>query len=193
MLQTLSEIDLYVFNAINAGADIPVITELLIIIRNKFFWIPLYLFLLTFILSNYSIKKWMIVIFLLFTVVITDTISSQLIKKNIQRTRPCNTEEVQTKSRIHCGHGYSFPSSHACTHFGIATFLFLLFSWVSFKSLLFLWAGSISFAQVYVGVHYPSDILAGAIIGIMLGFISYKIFDSLVQILFKEETEIDVT
>ncbi|MDA8692641.1 phosphatase PAP2 family protein [Saprospiraceae bacterium] len=192
MIETISEIDLSLFHAINAGADIPVFTDILITFRNKLLWIPFYIFILTFIIANYGQKKWFVIFFLIMTVVITDTISSQLIKKNTQRLRPCNTEEVKAVSRIHCGHGYSFPSSHASNHFGIATFLFLLFSWVFYRSLLFLWAGIISFAQIYVGVHYPSDVIAGAMLGIILGYISYRIFDSLAQILFKEETEIHV-
>ena len=192
MIETISEIDLYLFHAINAGTDIPVITELLIIFRNKLLWIPLYILILSFILLNYGRKKWFVVTFLVLTVVITDNISSQLVKKNIQRSRPCNTEHVEAVSRIHCGHGYSFPSSHASNHFGIAAFLFLLFFWVPYRGLILVWAAIISFAQIYVGVHYPSDVIAGAILGIILGYISYRIFDSLAQILFKEETEVHV-
>ena len=192
MLETISEIDLYLFHAINAGTDIPVITDLLIIVRNKLFWIPFYIFILTYILTNYGNKKWLVILFLTVTVTMTDTMSSQLIKKNTQRVRPCNTEEVNAVSRVHCGHGYSFPSSHASNHFGIAVFLFLLFPWLSYRSLIFVWAGIISYAQVYVGVHYPTDVIAGALLGITLGYISFRIFDSLAQILFKEETEIHV-
>ncbi len=191
-MESLLHIDLQLFHAINGGADIPIITDILIICRHKLFWIPLYLFILSYIIANYGSKKWFVVAFLAFTVLMTDTLSSRLIKKNTERLRPCNTEQVQAISRIHCGHGYSFPSSHATNHFGIATFLFLLFGYFRKRYLFFLWAGLISIAQVYVGVHYPSDIIAGALLGIAIGYISYRIFDSLAQILYNKEKEIHV-
>lgn len=191
-MESLLDIDLQIFYAINAGRDIPVLTDFLIFCRHKLFWIPLYLFILSYILTNYGRKKWLIVLFLGLTVLLTDAMSSQLIKKNTERLRPCNTEEVQAVSRIPCGQGYSFPSSHATNHFGIAMFLFLFFRYYNKRFLFFIWAGLVSLAQVYVGVHYPSDIVAGAIIGIVIGYISYRIFDSLAQLLYNQEKEINV-
>lgn len=191
-METLLEIDLKIFHAINAGGDIPTLTDFLIICRHKLFWIPLYLYILSYIVVNYGHKKWLIIVFIGITVLLTDNMSSRLIKKNTERLRPCNTEQVQAVSRIQCSNGYSFPSSHATNHFGIATFLFFLFWDFNKRYLFFLWAALISIAQVYVGVHYPSDIIAGAILGITIGYISYRIFDSLAQILYNQEKEIHV-
>jgi undecaprenyl-diphosphatase len=115
-----------------------------------------------------------------------------LIKKAVERERPCQVDNLNAKSRIHCGQGYSFPSSHATNHFGIAMFLFLLFSIFSYRYLLFFWAGLISVSQVYVGVHYPSDILAGALLGLLIGFICYKLFDRFAFYFNKQETNINV-
>ena len=80
--------------------------------------------------------------------------------------------------RVHCGGGYSFTSSHATNHFALATFLVIIlgpfFKWIRIP--IFLWAASIAFGQVYVGVHYPLDVLAGSIVGILLGILMTKFY-----------------
>ena len=113
------------------------------------------------------------------TVGTADFISSGLIKKNIQRLRPCNDPVFREMVHLRlprCGGGYSFPSSHAANHFAAAVFLAMLFGrrkrWV--WPALFGWAASIALMQVYVGVHYPADILGGAAVGILVGFIGYE-------------------
>jgi undecaprenyl-diphosphatase len=85
-------------------------------------------------------------------------------------------EHIQV--RVACGGGYSFTSSHAANHFGVAIFLIgafgLLGAWQQ-KALLG-WAGLIAFSQVYVGVHYPLDVFGGALLGSLLGWLTYRIF-----------------
>jgi len=78
----------------------------------------------------------------------------------------------------HCSGGYSFPSSHATNHFGAAVFFFCtlrpyLKKWAY---LFFFWAASISYGQVYVGVHYPSDVIGGAILGSIIGYLMSLIY-----------------
>jgi membrane-associated phospholipid phosphatase len=76
-------------------------------------------------------------------------------------------------SRVPCGLGYSFPSTHATDHFALATFLCLIFyrrwKWVGIAALI--WAAIICFAQVYVGVHFPVDVTAGALYGALVGWL----------------------
>jgi len=111
----------------------------------------------------------------LLTVSIADITSSHIIKNQFQRIRPCN--QIGFKETAHllvpCGSGYSFTSSHATNHFAIALFLILtigqLWKWIRVP--LFLWACSIALAQVYVGVHYPTDVLVGGIIGTFISFV----------------------
>jgi undecaprenyl-diphosphatase len=78
----------------------------------------------------------------------------------------------------HCSGGFSFTSSHAANHFGLAMFLFmsLIPLFKKYTWLFFIWAGIISYAQVYVGVHYPLDVLAGAMIGLVVGKLNGMIF-----------------
>ena len=78
----------------------------------------------------------------------------------------------------HCSGGYSFTSSHATNHFGFSVYVFVTLRSIFHKwSYLFLfWAASVSYAQVYVGVHYPLDILCGALIGATIGYATSQIF-----------------
>ena len=111
---------------------------------------------------------------------IADITSSHIIKKNVERLRPCNDPDVKSEMilRTRCGRGYSFTSSHATNHFAIASIIVLLLGgiWTWIKWPLFLWAGTISLGQVYVGVHYPIDILCGAILGYFCGRLAYYLY-----------------
>ena len=155
------------------------IDTILTLFRNKYFWIPLYIFILSYILTNYNQRRWLIIIFFGVTIAMSDFVSSQLIKKNIQRSRPCHNQELVVNNRVHCGHGYSFPSSHACNHYAIGLFLFLLFGAFRLRFLFLIWAGVIGICQIYVGVHYPSDVLGGSLLGLCIGYISFSIFEAL--------------
>ena len=95
-------------------------------------------------------------------------------KHGFERLRPCNDPEFTDHVRLvikHCGGGYSFLSNHAANHFGMAVFFFITLRHVFRKWawLVFVWAGLIAFAQVYVGVHYPLDVLCGALLGMVFG------------------------
>ncbi|MEY2901476.1 MAG: hypothetical protein RLY89_582, partial [Bacteroidota bacterium] len=77
-----------------------------------------------------------------------------------------------------CGSGYSFTSSHATNHFAFAVFIFITMGQVlgKWKWAFLFWAGSVAYAQVYVGVHYPIDVLVGGLLGTLIGFISANLF-----------------
>jgi len=92
----------------------------------------------------------------------------------------------EVRNLIACGTGYSFPSSHAANHFGLAVFLILVFfhKWRLILPIGLFWAFSVSFAQIYVGVHFPLDIMGGALLGSMIGYIMSAIL--LVNKTFKE-------
>jgi undecaprenyl-diphosphatase len=179
MLEQLIQFDQNLFFTINHGLSNSFFDWLMPALRNRFFWTPLYLFIIIFSIRNYGKQGWIMILFLALTFGCTDFISSSLIKPTVQRLRPCNDPEIKSdvKNLIDCGSGYSFPSSHASNHFGLAVFLIVLFfsKWKLILPMGLLWAASISFAQVYVGVHYPIDILAGAMLGGMIGFIMGKI------------------
>jgi len=101
----------------------------------------------------------------------------------VARVRPCNDFSLATDiiHRVPCGSGLSFPSAHATNHFAIAVFLICLFysRWKPVLPIGIFWAFIISFAQVYVGVHYPVDVTTGALLGITIGLICAGIFKKL--------------
>lgn len=153
--------------------------------RNMFFWLPVYIFLVTFIIQTYKSKSWLVLFGLLITIVFSDTLSSKILKPYFKRERPCNQISIQKKVHllVPAGSGYSFPSSHAANHFALSFFLVGIepFNKKWIKILLIFWATTIALAQVYVGLHYPFDIFCGAILGAIIGWsISNLISNNLV-------------
>lgn len=164
------------FVQVNSKWANPFFDAIMPFLRNSTNWIPFYFFLLLFVLFNFRIKAYWWIIFFLATVALTDMTGTNVFKYGIERIRPCNNPDMLEDLRllVRCPSGYSFTSNHAANHFGMATFLFLTFRRLfgNRMLLIFLWAGSICYAQVYVGVHYPSDIAGGMLLGILAGVIT---------------------
>ena len=163
--------ELFVF--LHQGIENSFFNWLLPVVRNRYIWIPFYIFIISYVVSSFSsLKAYYYLIFIIFSVVITDQVSGKWLKYAVERNRPCHDTELVdvVTPRVHCRYSFSFPSSHATNHFGLAMILsFLLFrNKLKWKVGLFGWASLISIAQVYVGLHYPSDIIVGAILGITL-------------------------
>ncbi len=170
-MEALLQIDQAIFEWINGTCQNAFFDMLVPYWRNKLFWIPMYAFLFFFLWYNFRWKGMFVVLGVLLTITFSDLTSSQLIKKSVKRLRPCKQVEIPVHQLIHCGSGYSFPSSHATNHFAIAVFLMGTLG-RRFRKInlpLLLWAATIALGQVYVGVHFPSDILAGAILGSLIG------------------------
>lgn len=155
-------------------------------LRNQWFWAPLYLFLLIFMPSNFGRRGWLWCLAFLICFGIGDQISAHFIKPYIHRLRPCNDPVLQSVVHIivPCGSGYSFPSSHATNHFALGIFsaitLQKIVKWIWPVALL--WAISVSYAQVYVGVHFPLDVFCGGVMGIIIGFAVGKLFNKLYRL-----------
>ena len=175
MLEQIIQLDQSLFKLLNGQWHNAVFDVLIPLFRNKYFWIPLYVFLLGFIIHNFPNSSWKYLLLILLTIVLTDQLSSTLIKPWIDRCRPCNLEPFNEQVRllVKCGSGRSFVSSHAANHFGLATILNLLFGkyFKGFALFLICWAAVISYGQVYVGVHFPLDIFCGALLGMCCGFL----------------------
>lgn len=174
ILHTLLAWDTDLFRFINGSLSNGLFDALLPLCREKWFWAPLYLFIGAFTLLNFPKRGWVILFGLVLVVVLSDGISSELVKKNIRRLRPCNdpTLAATVRLRTHCGSGYSFTSSHAANHFAVAVFLIGVFGRLHrrLRPAVLFWAGLIAFSQVYVGVHYPGDVLGGALLGMLIGW-----------------------
>lgn len=147
--------------------------------RKANFWIPLYVVLVVFFIKWWRAKAFIPVLFLVASVGLSDLISVHVFKNNIQRLRPCHflVSDPQFEPLINCGGQYGFVSSHAANHMAMAVFLVMLFqtggnkwryAWLA-------WAVLIGFSQVYVGVHYPLDVICGFLLGGFIGWTLSKI------------------
>jgi membrane-associated phospholipid phosphatase len=180
--ERLKEWDQWLFIKINSVLINPVFDGLMPFLRNGTYWAPLYLFLFVLAVVNFRSKGGWWIIFFIATVALTDMTGTYIFKHNIERIRPCRDPDFYIHVRLlleHCAGGYSFTSNHAANHFGMATFFFVTFypvikkwAWIAFA-----WAALIAYAQIYVGVHYPLDILAGTLIGLLAGALTGKLFN----------------
>lgn len=168
-LADFTSLDQFLFHWINHGWSNPFLDWIMPVWREKTTWIPLYILCLFFLWKKFGFRFWFPVLMLVLAAGLADTASSKIIKPLVHRVRPCNDPDFRERVvlRIPCGSGYSFTSSHATNHFAFAV-LFITFlgsgkKW--WKVFFIAWAATIAIGQVYVGVHYPSDILAGAFLG----------------------------
>ncbi|MBR9861497.1 phosphatase PAP2 family protein [bacterium] len=175
MIEALTAFDIQFFKWIHLGLANDVFDYVLPIIRNKYTWIPLYLLFVFFIFKKYRWKGVILLIIAGLSVTIADQVSASVIKPMFERLRPCNNPDLSSIIRplVDCGSGYSFLSSHATNHTALAVlftwFFNANFNYKKFHFIFYSWAALICLAQVYVGVHYPLDVISGAILGFIIG------------------------
>ncbi|HYM92693.1 MAG TPA: phosphatase PAP2 family protein [Chitinophagaceae bacterium] len=182
VLQEILNWDRELFNKLNGQWTNSFFDFLLPFTRNAIVWAPLYLFFILYAVLNYRSNGLFWVLMALLTVATSDLVSSWGMKELIYRVRPCGDESLVGHVRFlvqYCPHSSSFTSSHATNHFAMAFFIFqtLKKSLGKWLWLIFLWAFIISYAQVYVGVHYPLDTICGAILGAGIGLAWSKAFN----------------
>ena len=181
IFQQIKDIDQALFYQINGVWHSPILDNILPWTRHSNNWIPLYIGLLVWMGYQIGWKTWKWLLFALLNVGLTDQISSSVFKPFFHRLRPCNDPALVGKTRLlldHCSGGFSFTSSHAANHFGLAMFIFITWGATNqrFTKYFFVWAGLIAYAQMYVGVHYPLDIIGGSIIGLLSGYFMAKFY-----------------
>ncbi|HCQ29171.1 MAG TPA: phosphatase PAP2 family protein [Flavobacteriales bacterium] len=147
-------------------------------ITYKFTWIPLYALFLYLFIKQYRKQSVWLIIGAVLAVVLADQISVNAFKEVFQRYRPCHNLEIKNMVHIinnHCGGKYGFVSSHAANTFAIAVYMLksLSFFHKKWKYLLIFWAVLVSYSRIYVGVHYPADVFAGALLGIACGYLAF--------------------
>ncbi len=178
-LDTLLNIDRYMLLSLN-GSDSLFWDGCMLVYTSMAVWAPLALMLLYVLLKNNNIKDFMLLLFFVALVVLlTDQISSGFCKPFFARWRPTNDPmlmyavDIVNETR---GGKYGFTSSHAANSFGIATFIMLLIRNKALSISLIIWAAMNAFTRIYLGVHYPGDILAGTVIGVVVGWAVYRLY-----------------
>ena len=146
---------------------------------DKLHSIPLYLILVLVSIKKFGLKATLITLFMLIILItITDQLSNAF-KYGFARLRPCYDESIMEKMRLvrpTCGGRFSFFSGHAVNASALATFFSLIFfpyyKWLGL--FLGVWAFLVAYSRIYIGVHYPLDILTGISIGMFSGWVFYK-------------------
>ncbi|MBC7904480.1 MAG: phosphatase PAP2 family protein [Gemmatimonadaceae bacterium] len=173
-LDWIESIDKTAFSLMHTGIDHPILDNIMLALRNALVWIPIYIFMLFWALRQGVVTGLKFIVLTLACFAITDYASASVLKPLFGRIRPCYDTDTVSLIRgiIPCGGKLSFPSSHAANHFGLATFWFLTIAKLKAQRWhwLYVWALLIGFAQVYVGKHFPLDILGGSLLGAMVGW-----------------------
>ncbi len=179
-MDQLIQYDWALFKIVNQGWSNAFFDFLMPWLRNSNLWVPFYLFVILFVLLNGKKNAWYWILGCALTVVLSNFISSNLIKENIMRIRPCNHPALAQGIHILVGYkpqSSSFTSSHATNHMALAAYIY--FTLRSFfkpwLALIFIWGLSIGFAQIYVGVHFPIDVFVGSILGTAIGYCASKV------------------
>ncbi len=183
----IKNLDYFLFSKLNGQWHNSFFDGAIPFIRESYFWLPFYFFLILFATINFKIKGWYWSLFFIVNAMLSDFVSSDLIKDSLFRLRPCHDPTLADKVRFlvsYCPVSSSFTSSHAVNHFAAAMFIFTTFKKAvsPYWGYVFLWAFFISYAQVYVGVHFPLDVFCGAIVGLILGYIPAWIFNKKIEL-----------
>ncbi len=145
-------------------------------------WIPLYALFLILLIKTFRMDSIWLIAGVLLTVLITDQVTSSLMKPFFERLRPCYDPEIGHLVHVvkGCGGKFGFASGHSANSFGIATFAWLTFRYYwRWTWLIFLWSAAMAFSRIMVGVHYPADIIVGAAVGILSGWLMFRIISEI--------------
>lgn len=176
MLEHLDQQLLLFLNSLNT----PFLDQVMHAISGKLIWAPLYLAVLIYLGFKYKRKFLIIILFIILAVTLADQVSVQVFKNIVLRLRPCHEPSLQGMIHLfngECGGKYGFVSSHAANSFNIAllTLLFIKKRWYTIS--IIMWASIIGYSRIYLGVHYPGDVICGSLVGALVGWGVYKLYE----------------
>ena len=179
-MEYLKTIDTELFLFLN-GMHNAFFDEIMFWLSDRLIWIPMYLLIIFLMIRRYKMRGVLMLLFIGIVIALCDQTASHLLKNLVQRLRP--SHEPTLAGMIHLSKAgpaglYGFASSHAANVFGLTTFLYFVLD-KNFKLLkywLIVWAILVSYSRIYNGVHYPGDVLAGAFLGIVYGYLMAKAY-----------------
>lgn len=177
MLDKILSLDEHLFIFLN-GLGSESYDGLWLMITKQTSWIPLFILLLYLIFKKFGTKQTLyLLLFVAVLIVISDQ-TANVFKNGFQRLRPCSNPEINSFIRIvKSSATFSFFSGHAANSMAVTTFLYLIFK-KDFKYfwLLFLWPIIFAYSRIYLGLHYPLDIMCGYLCGATMGFLMFKLY-----------------
>jgi undecaprenyl-diphosphatase len=179
LIETLKQIDAELFLFLN-GLHNSFFDFVMYWVSDRFIWIPMYLVFIVLIIKKYKKRSWFILLFVALTIASSDQLIN-FAKHYFERLRPCHDESLQAlvhTVRGHCGGKYSFVSGHSGNAFSLAFFLIPFFKphYRYFTLFILIWAALVAYSRVYLGVHFPGDILAGALLGSLVGTLWARVY-----------------
>ncbi|MFA5045850.1 MAG: phosphatase PAP2 family protein [Paludibacter sp.] len=175
IINTLNLWDTNLFLFIN-GIHASFFDGIMFAISAKLTWVPLYIAALYVVIKKWKRESVWVILALVLCIVIADQVSSGFIKHAVQRLRPSHAEDLKGMVHLVKGYGggmFGFVSSHAANSFGFALLSSILFKNRKYTFVIFGWAALLSYSRVYLGVHYPGDILGGMIVGVLAALICF--------------------
>lgn len=177
MLDTLLQLDSQLLLFFN-GHHTAILDNFMMLFTGKYIWIPMYAAIIPILFKKYHAGMAVLfVLGLVAAIALADQTCATFLRPYFHRLRPSNLEnplsQFVTVVNGYRGGSYGFPSCHAANSFALATFLCLVTRRPVFTAFIILWAAVNSYSRMYLGVHYPGDILAGTVIGVAYGFLTY--------------------
>jgi undecaprenyl-diphosphatase len=180
MLEKIKELDVNLLIYLNSlGSE--TFDKFWLIITNQLYWTPFFLFLFFLIYKKIGGKQTLyLLLFIAVLIAFTDQ-TCNLFKHTFERLRPCNNPDLKSIIRIvQVRKSYSFFSGHAANTMAVATFLYLILKrHFRYFGFLFLWPLIFAYSRIYLGLHYPVDILAGYFFGALFGSLLYLVYQKL--------------